>query len=91
MRNWLAHPLPEELAALDRLPEEMKNDARQSLREYVNRQSPKPKLSPQVQRFLEGQAIIGAAQARSPGRQIRDLRAIQERHGDNPAMPIGPE
>jgi hypothetical protein len=90
VRNWLAHPLPEELDAINHLPGELKDDARQAIKEYVNKQHPRPKLDRRVQVFLEGGAINSTRKERPAGQQIRDLRRIMERYSHNPNMPTEP-
>jgi hypothetical protein len=89
VRNWLANPLPEELNALNRLPEDLKDDARQGIREYVNKQHPRPKLDRRLQVFLEGGAISSTRKEKPAGQQIRDLQRIQERYSHNPNLPTG--
>jgi len=99
LREWIAKPLPEELSALERLPEELKDDARQTIKKQIAEHKIRPVASA-VQQFLSGAGkgagkvlrggALGAGR-KSPGQQIKDLRAIQESHGSNPALPVGPE
>jgi len=85
LREWIAKPLPEELSALERLPEELKDDARQTIKKQIDRNKITP-VAPGLKAFLAGTAV-----RKKPGEQIKDIRAIQENYGSNPALPVGPE
>jgi len=92
IRDWIARPLPEELGALDRLPEELKNDAREKLETFIRKNDVK-RVAPAVKAFLTGAPISAAAtkERRKPGEQIKDIQNIQKSYGSNPAIPMGPE
>jgi len=91
-RAWLAQPLPEEIAALERLPEEMKDDVRGTLRTFVKQEKIATVAKP-IKDFLVGKPpsprAATAVGRRKPGEQLSDIEAIQQKYGSNPAMPYG--
>jgi hypothetical protein len=88
VREWIARPLPEELQALQGMPDELKADARKVINKAIDENGTRD-INPGLKAFLAGTRVSG--QSKPPGEQLKDLRSIQERHGSNPSIPIGPE
>jgi hypothetical protein len=89
VRNWLIQPTPEEIELINRLPEMLKQDLKEDMLEFVRKER---SAGRPLKLGLPVQAFLGVTrQQKKPGEQLQDLRAIQERHSSNPAMPIGPQ